>query len=65
MGLSAIFGLMAEMQSSCCEIALVEHVVVLGDHVGIPGLLQAITCQGKRQYVRGVSCVITAHVPRQ
>ena len=35
-------------------MALEEHVVVIDD-IGIPTLPQAITCQGERQYVRGVS----------
>ena len=56
MGLKTIFGLMAEMQppgtvtsktvSHCRGIALAEHVVVLGDHIGSPALLEAMTRQG-------------------
>ena len=44
---------------------LVEHVVVLGDHVGIFALLKAMTRQGKRQYVRGVSVMRTEIVFRR
>ena len=40
----------------CFEIELEENMVVL-DHIGIPALIQAITFKGKRQYVRGVSCM--------
>ena len=39
--------------------------MVLGDHVGIAALLKAMTRQGKRQYVRGVSVMRTEIVFRR
>ena len=62
MGLSSAFGLTSKTIKSVpqrCEIALVEHMVVSGDHVGITALPQVMTRQGKRLVVRGVSVMMT------